>query len=89
MESDQLGIDLVMTDVSMPEVDGETLAAEFRALHPDLAVVFMTARRAPGHPPAPSSWAVLHKPFGRQDLLEAVEEALRHGGVPPGAVSPP
>ena len=65
--------DMLVTDVSMPGVDGPTLARRLRAERPDLPVLFLTAH-SPGaeQPPGP----VLRKPFGIPALGAAVLEGL-------------
>ncbi len=38
-------VDVLMTDINLPDVSGEVLAAEARALHPEIKIVFVTGRR--------------------------------------------
>jgi two-component system, cell cycle sensor histidine kinase and response regulator CckA len=72
-------IDLLLTDIAMPHMDGIELAARLREVRPTLALVLMT-----GFAGAVSEerWAetgdvtVLHKPFAVDDLLSAVRAAL-------------
>ncbi|MFJ4365875.1 response regulator transcription factor [Streptomyces chartreusis] len=42
-----LPIDAALLDVMLPDGDGRALGRELRARHPDLALVFLTARDAP------------------------------------------
>jgi two-component system cell cycle sensor histidine kinase/response regulator CckA len=73
-------IDLVVTDVVMPEMSGRVFAEELEARHPGQRVVFMSGytddeilRRGlltPGR-------MLLEKPFTAERLLEAVRVALR------------
>ncbi|MEM6927021.1 MAG: ATP-binding protein [Myxococcota bacterium] len=75
----QEAIDLVLTDVVMPEASGPEMVARVRQEHPDLAVLFMS-----GHAPSildelgPELRGVplLRKPFARAELAEAVADAL-------------
>jgi CheY-like chemotaxis protein len=77
-------IDLLLTDIVMPGgMLGLALAEEARKRRPGLPVLLMTGhadelamRRDPSGPP------VLAKPFGRQQLAEAVRRALGDAGPP-------
>ena len=68
-------IDLLITDVVMPERGGAQTARQFRAQRPGLRVLFMS-----GYAPdqageaAPHDW--LEKPFTPEDLLARVRAAL-------------
>ncbi len=69
-------IDVLMTDLVMPEMNGTQLAAAVGARWPDLPVIFMS-----GHAdPLGDAWAPRHplvrKPFGPTDLHRVVEVAL-------------
>jgi DNA-binding NtrC family response regulator len=65
------GVDLVITDIRMPEMDGIEFLQEIRAVHPGLPVMLIT-----GYPGPEASWdarqleatAFLSKPF-RLDTL--------------------
>ncbi len=70
-------IDVLLTDIVMPDLSGDELARELREARPDLRVVYMTgysgeidamALRIDG--------PVVQKPFTRDALLAAVAEAL-------------
>src|SRR3546814_4151916 len=71
-------IDLLISDVVMPEMDGPTLVAKTREERPDLPIVFMSGyaeeqlRRSLSVP----GYAFLPKPFSVQQLGEAVRDAL-------------
>jgi PAS domain S-box-containing protein len=73
-------VDLVLSDVVLPGVQGPELAARMRERVPGLRVVWMSAHpagllRAQGR--IDPSASVLQKPFGETELLSAVAEALR------------
>lgn len=73
-------IDLLLTDVVMPEVDGYLLAARLRAQRPAMRVLFMTGYSEPLPGASPSvrdeGGAVVQKPFTADDLAAAVRNAL-------------
>ncbi len=72
-------IDLLLTDVVMPEMSGGDLVAAMRARHPELPVVFMSGYSAgmlAGRLPPDEHVNMLAKPFTSADLLVAVERAL-------------
>jgi len=72
-------IDVLLTDVVMPQMSGRDLAAHLESLRPDLKCVFMS-----GYPAdVIGQWGVLEggmrflqKPFTRQDLAEGMRRAL-------------
>jgi CheY-like chemotaxis protein len=73
----QRPVDLLLTDIIMPGMDGVDLAKEARKLHPGLKVLFATAymqvalkRAAAHHGP------VLYKPFRDGELVKAVKSLL-------------
>ena len=69
-------IDLLVSDVVMPDMDGPAMVAEFRAQYAGLRVLFIT-----GHPGRHSlrGECVLLKPFTNLQLSNAVEACLRVG----------
>jgi PAS domain S-box-containing protein len=66
-------VDLVMTDLAMPGMDGVQLAALIRSELPALPVLFVTGY-AEGH--NLSGEMTLQKPFGARMLLDCVTRAL-------------
>lgn len=85
-------IDLLLTDVQLPDIGGDEVAARFRRHRPDVSVIF-----ASGAPPAryarllPDDATVLRKPFTTIDLIEAIRGAKggrwsRAGARPPSAL---
>jgi len=65
-------IDMVITDMRMPYVDGATLIAELQARRHSLKCMCISAYAAP----ADLSVPVLSKPFSRKDLLRTVRDVL-------------
>ena len=75
-------IDLLVSDVVMPEMDGPTLAIELKAMAPDIPIIFMSgyaedvfSRALPDE----LEFAFLPKPFSLKALATAVKEALEPG----------
>jgi len=72
-------IDLVVSDVVMPEMDGPTLARELRNRNPDLKIIFVSGYAEDAfqkHLPEPGQFAFLPKPFSLKELVAAVKETL-------------
>lgn len=68
-------VDLVVTDIRMPQMDGVELTNTIRRMLPYVPVVFIT-----GHPTdlrrfVPNS-CTLNKPFLREDLMKAVHQFM-------------
>jgi len=80
-------IDLLLTDLELPDISGDELAEQFVRHRPELWVVF-----ASGAPPSryprnmPADAIVLRKPFTTIDLIEAIRG---HPGFPGGAAPDP
>lgn len=71
--------DLVLTDVSMPEMSGPTLAEKIRATLPEVPVVFMSGYAAETFRKDLSENQSIHflsKPFTLRDLATTVREIL-------------
>ncbi|TNC46223.1 PAS domain S-box protein [Rubellimicrobium rubrum] len=58
-------LDIVVTDVVMPDMDGPTLATRLRATRPDLPLVFVTGHADPG---MLDGETVIAKPFSPNEL---------------------
>jgi two-component system cell cycle sensor histidine kinase/response regulator CckA len=74
------GIQLLVTDIIMPGLNGRELARDARTLFPDLPVLFMSgyADRVFGpEGPAAAGGTFLQKPFTLDALLAKVRELLR------------
>jgi PAS domain S-box-containing protein len=78
-EDSSRGINLLMTDVVMPEMNGRDLAKSLLALNPDLKCLFMsgyTANVIAHHGVLDKGISFLQKPFSRKDLAAKVRETL-------------
>jgi CheY-like chemotaxis protein len=67
-------IDILLSDVNMPEMNGYGLAEFLRSLNPQLPVIFMSAGQDKEAPKR--NFSVLCKPFTFEDLIESVVAAL-------------
>jgi len=68
-------LDLLITDLRMPEMDGDVLARQVRTRMPDLKVLYLTSHADRLFEAKPQLWAeeaYLDKPFTREGLREAV-----------------
>jgi two-component system, cell cycle sensor histidine kinase and response regulator CckA len=75
--------DLVLTDIDMPELDGENLALALAAIRPTLPVLAMSGLSSESTrvDPTKFSGGFLPKPFTVLQLLLAVRRALEHAAV--------
>jgi two-component system cell cycle sensor histidine kinase/response regulator CckA len=77
-----MDVDVVVTDVVMPRLNGVELLRELSATHPDLAVILMsgyaTAQLEGMGIAAPCG--ILIKPFGADRLVEEVRRCLPGAG---------
>jgi two-component system, cell cycle sensor histidine kinase and response regulator CckA len=74
-------IDLLVTDMVMPGLSGQELAARLQSEHPGLCVVFMSGyseHAATEMADADPSVRLLTKPFSRGAMLRAVREILQN-----------
>jgi PAS domain S-box-containing protein len=69
-------IDLLLTDVVMPEISGPALASRLIALRPDLRVLFVSGYGEMSIPELAGSAGVLSKPFQASTLVDRVRRAL-------------
>src|SRR5712692_9520705 len=68
-------VDLLLTDVSMPLMDGRQLAQRILAIRPYIKVVLMSAYDRSGV--AATGWPFLAKPFGIEGLKQKIADTLR------------
>ena len=75
-------IQLVLTDVIMPKMQGPTVAKEVRKVRPDIRVLFMSGHAQPvlqAEDVLGTDFLLLEKPFDQTILLEGVRTVLdRH-----------
>lgn len=77
-------LDLVVLDVNLPDGNGFDLCREIKDLHPELPVIFLTARDLEDEVVAGFDMGAddyITKPFSMKILLKRVEVALRRGGA--------
>jgi two-component system cell cycle sensor histidine kinase/response regulator CckA len=79
LEKLQGQVDLVVSDVVMPEMDGPTLLRELRTRNPELKIIFVSGYAEDAfqkHLPADGQFAFLAKPFTLKQLVNAVKETM-------------
>ena len=69
-------IDLLLTDMEMPEMRGDELAAWFRTAKPATRILFMSSQPAFRKELEPSPF--LEKPFRTEELINKVRDILNH-----------
>lgn len=67
-------IDLMMTDVGLPDIDGKELAMQARALRPDLPILFASGYAE--NIEVPAGMHVIGKPFSIDQLRDKVKSIL-------------
>jgi len=77
-------IDLLLSDVVMPEMSGVALAKALKANHPESRIV-LTSAYDQGMLVMDSEWHFIQKPYLPQRLLEEVRKAL---SIPPEKFKP-
>lgn len=73
-------VDLVVSDVVMPELDGPSLLTELRKTRPDLKIIFISGYAEEAFKknlPEGEDFNFLPKPFSLKQLAVAVKETLR------------
>lgn len=74
-----LPIDMLLTDVVMPRIDGRTLAGTIRELRPGISVLFMsgyTDNAVIQHGLLSNGFELLQKPFSPHQLAQRVRRCL-------------
>ncbi len=82
LEDQDGAIDLVVSDVVMPEMDGPTMLAAMRKRNPDLRIIFVSGYAEDAFEkslPDNEQFAFLPKPFTLSQLVEAVKETMGAG----------
>jgi two-component system cell cycle sensor histidine kinase/response regulator CckA len=85
VKNDDVKIDLIITDVVMPNMDGPTMVRHVKQLKPDLAVIFMSGYAEEAFRRNDQNSEDIHflpKPFGLKQLAAKVKEVL--AGHPTG-----
>lgn len=81
LATDDFHCDLIVSDITMPEVDGITLACLAKTQRPDLAIILMTGffneRERADHLDG-VVLDILSKPFGLSDIRRAVSHAVEN-----------
>lgn len=75
VESEQQ-IDLLISDVNMPEMDGFELARRLRSIQPELRTLYICGYPADTIEDAPAGAQIVEKPFTYDDLAERVKSVL-------------
>lgn len=76
-------VDVVVSDVVMPEMDGPTLLTELRKRYPDMKFIFVSGYAEDAFArnlPADAKFGFLPKPFSLKQLAVAVREMLDGNG---------
>jgi two-component system cell cycle sensor histidine kinase/response regulator CckA len=79
LEEKNGAVDLVVSDVVMPEMDGPTLLKEMRGKNPDLKIIFVSGYAEDAFEkslPENQQFAFLPKPFTLAQLVAAVKETM-------------
>ena len=69
-------VDLVLTDIDMPQMNGLELVTRIRTADPSKKILIMSGR-APDDFDGRVACPILSKPFGPNQLLEAVDGILK------------
>ena len=70
-------IDMMLTDIGLPDVKGPALAAECRQLRPQTIILFVTGYDATSLSGEDAEAVVIGKPFDIDDLRRAIATALK------------
>ena len=79
LEEKEGAVDLVVSDVVMPEMDGPTLLKAMRGRNPDLKIIFVSGYAEDAFEkslPENQQFAFLPKPFTLSQLVAAVKETM-------------
>jgi CheY-like chemotaxis protein len=81
LEKHKEDVDLVLTDIVMPEVNGFQLVEKIMPLYPRIQIVFMsgfTDTVTADHKYLDKDKNFIQKPFGANDLVQKVRDVLDH-----------
>ncbi len=90
LERNEGKVDLVVSDVVMPEMDGPTLLKEMRKTNPGLKMIFVSGYAEEAFQknlPPGGQFAFLAKPFALKQLVETVKETLAKCNLSAGSIS--
>jgi two-component system cell cycle sensor histidine kinase/response regulator CckA len=79
IEAREGAVDLVVSDVVMPEMDGPTLLKELRSRNPNMKMILVSGYAEDAfekHLPEGGQFAFLAKPFTLKQLVAAVKDAM-------------
>jgi CheY-like chemotaxis protein len=79
---DRVNVDVILTDLEMPIMDGWQLAKVVRDRTMEIPLVAMTARGITSGPTWDDFVAYLNKPFDLKTLLETVDDAAATAAAP-------
>lgn len=81
LELEAGAVDVVVTDLGMPRIDGVALVAELALAWPALPVVVCSAQQVTDHVPglAERVQGIIHKPFVPSELVRIVHDAIGSG----------
>ena len=82
LETGLAGVDLLITDIGMPDMDGLELHERARGAHPDLPVFLITGRHELAERAGSrNASGFFRKPFDAPALLSAIGEAIRRARI--------
>ena len=79
IDADDIGFELILSDVVMPEMDGPTMLSEIRRKGITTRVIFMSGYAKDAFErnlETPDDFAFIQKPFSLKQLLEKVKEVM-------------
>jgi len=75
----QISVDLVITDLSMPGMDGIQLSQSIKSQYPKIPIILLNTVNDERHKQHPGIFsAVINKPVKQQDLFDTILNELRH-----------
>jgi len=69
-------VDVLLTDLMLPGINGVELIERARAQRPDLPAILMTGAATSEIPPLPPGVVLLRKPFPMEALIQEIDRAL-------------